>query len=142
MKDEMEKLLSIYGPKNPEDLFGGSINSPNFEKVIFVNLKTLQMMRGDVESYGGNLIVVDATSNMIQKGRLPANLLSTILEKFCDVNDIGYIPLYQDLNAANLNGKKTRWPYDGHLNELGTQIFAKSMYRWLQNNEASISLRN
>ena len=90
------------------------------------------MMRGDVESYGGNLIVVDATSNMIQKGRLPANLLSTILEKFCDVNDIGYIPLYQDLNAANLNGKKTRWLHDGHMNELGYKIFAESMYRWLQ----------
>jgi hypothetical protein len=35
-------------------------------------------------------------------------------------------------------GKKTRWPYDGHFNELGTQISAKSMYRWLQSNEASI----
>ena len=40
------------------------------------------------------------------------------------------------------HGKKTRWPYDGHFNELGTQIFAKSMYRWLQSNEASMSLRN
>ena len=99
-------------------------------------------MRGDVESYGGNLIVVDATSNLIQKGRLPANLLSTILEKFCDVNDIGYIPLYQDLNAANLSGQKTRWSYDGHLNELGYRIFAESMYRWLQDNETNRSLNN
>ena len=134
MKDELELLIDIYAPRKDVNLFGGSINFPNFEKVVFVNLKTVQMMRGDVESYGGNLIVVDATSNLIQKGRLPANLLSTILEKFCDVNDIGYIPLYQDLNAANLNGEKTRWLYDGHMNELGYKIFAESMYHWLQEN--------
>ena len=134
MKKELELLIDIYAPRKDVNLFGGSINFPNFEKVVFVNLKTLQMMRGDVESYGGNLIVVDATSNMIQKGRLPANLLSTILEKFCNVNNIGYIPLYQDLNAANLNGKKTRLLHDGHMNELGYKIFAESMYHWLQEN--------
>lgn len=142
MKDELELLIDIYAPRVDVNLFGGSINFPNFEKVVFVNLKTVQMMRGDIESYGGNLIVVDATSNMVQKGRLPANLLSTILEKFCDVNDIGYIPLYQDLNAANLSGQKTRWSYDGHLNELGYRIFAESMYRWLQDNESDRSLNN
>ena len=134
MKKELELLIDIYAPRKDVNLFGGSINFPNFEKVVFVNLKTLQMMRGDVESYGGNLIVVDATSNMIQKGRWPANLLSTILEKFCNVNNIGYIPLYQDLNAANLNGKKTRLLHDGHMNELGYKIFAESMYHWLQEN--------
>ena len=142
MKDELELLIDIYAPRKDVNLFGGSIDFPNFEKVVFVNLKTVQMMRGDVESYGGNLIVVDATSNMIQKGRLPANLLSTILEKFCDVNDIGYIPLYQDLNAANLSGQKTRWSIDGHLNELGYRIFAESMYRWLQDNETDRSLNH
>ena len=132
MKDEMEKLLSIYDPRNPEDLFAGSENFPNFEKTVFVNLKAIEVMRGDVESYGGNLIIVDSISNRIQKGRLPANLLSTILEYYCSVNKIGYIPLYKDLNLANSNGKKTSWSYDGHFNELGTQIFAESMYRWLQ----------
>ena len=142
MKDELELLIDIYAPRKDVNLFGGSIDFPNFEKVVFVNLKTVQMMRGDVESYGGNLIVVDATSNMVRKGRLPANLLSTILEKFCDVNDIGYIPLYQDLNAVNLSGQKTRWSYDGHLNELGYRIFAESMYRWLQDNESDRALNN
>ena len=59
-----------------------------------------------------------------------------------DCHNIGYIPLYKNLDFENSNGKKTRWPHDGHFNELGTQTFAKSMYRWLQNNEASMSLRN
>ena len=99
-------------------------------------------MRDDVKSFGGNLVIVDATRHLIQKGRLPANLLSTILEKYCNVNGIGYVPLYQDLNKANLSGQKTRWPYDGHLNELGYRIFAESMYRWLQDNETDRSLNN
>jgi len=132
MEDEMEKLLSIYAPINPGDLFGGSNNFPNFEKSVFINLKAIEVMKGDIKSYGGNLIIVDSTSNRIQKGRLPANLLSTMLEYYCSVNKIGYIPLYKDLNLANSNGKKTNWSFDGHFNEYGTKIFAESMYRWLQ----------
>ena len=137
MKDELELLLKIYGPTKPKDfgnqgLFSGSENFPNLEKTVFVNLKAIEVMKGDVESYGGNLIIVDSTSNRIQKGRLPANLLSTMLEYYCSVNNIGYIPLYKDLNLARLNGKKTSWSFDGHFNEYGTKIFAESMYRWLQ----------
>jgi hypothetical protein len=147
MKDELELLLNIYGPTKPKDLggqglFSGSFDFPNFEKTVFTNLKVIQTMRDDVKSFGGNLVIVDATRHLIQKGRLPANLLSTILEKYCNVNEIGYVPLYQDLNKANLSGQKTRWSYDGHLNELGYRIFAESMYRWLQDNETDRSLNN
>ena len=142
MQDEMEELLNVYGPKKPGDLFGGSEDFVNLEKSIFVNLKAIEVMNGNIKSYGGNLVIVDSTANLIGKGRLPAILISTILENYCDVNNIGYIPLYKNLDFENSNGKKTRWPYDGHFNELGTQTFAKSMYRWLQNNEASMLLRN
>lgn len=142
MKDEMEQLLSVFAPITPRGLFGGSNNFPNFENTVFANLKAIEVMSSDIKSYGGKLVIVDSTSNGKNKGRLPANLLSTMLEYYCSVNKIGYIPLYKDLNLANSNGKKTRWPYDGHFNELGTQTFAKSMYRWLQNNGASMSLRN
>jgi len=143
MKDELELLLKIYGPeKGFRDLFFGSNDFPNFEKAVFTNLKVIQTMRDDVKSFGGNLVIVDATRHLIQKGRLPANLLSTILEKYCNVNEIGYVPLYQDLNKANLSGQKTRWSFDGHLNELGYRIFAESMYRWLQDNETDRSLNH
>ena len=147
MKDELELLLKVYGPTKPKDfgehgLFSGSFDFPNFEKTVFTNLKVIQTMRDDVKSFGGNLVIVDATRHLIQKGRLPANLLSTILEKYCNVNEIGYVPLYQDLNKANLSGQKTRWSFDGHLNELGYRIFAESMYRWLQDNETDRSLNN
>ena len=114
----------------------------NLEKSIFVNLKAIEVMNNDIKSYGGKLILVDSTANIIGKGKLPAILISTVLENYCNVNNIGYIPLYKSLDIENSNGNKTRWPHDGHFNELGTQTFAKSMYRWLQNNGASMSLRN
>ena len=118
------------------DLFGGSINFVNFEMTAFLNLNTLQVMQNDIKSYGGNLVIVDAVSNRSKKGRLPANLLSTILEYFCIENRIGYIPVYKDLNTENLNGNETSWSFDGHFNELGSEVFAKSMYRWLQSRGA------
>ena len=39
MKDELELLIDIYAPRKDVNLFGGSIDFPNFEKVVFVNLK-------------------------------------------------------------------------------------------------------
>ena len=111
MKNELELLLKIYGPTKPgnfgnQGLFSGSSDFQNFEKTVYVNLKVIQIMTEDIESYGGNLVIVDAISNLVKKGRLPANLLSTVVQKFCSVNKISYIPLYRDLNSANHDGKK------------------------------------
>ena len=111
MKNELELLLKIYGPTKPgnfgnQGLFSGSSDFPNFEKTVYVNLKVIQIMTEDIKSYGGNLVIVDAISNLVKKGRLPANLLSTVVQKFCSVNKISYIPLYRDLNSANHDGKK------------------------------------
>jgi hypothetical protein len=142
MQDEMEKLLSIYAPRESNKLFTGSQDFANLEKVIFVNLKTIDIMNNDIKSYGGKLIIVDSTANLIAKGRLPAVLISTILENYCAVNHIGYIPLYKNLDFENFNGNKTRWSRDGHFNELGTRVFAKSMYRWLQSNAVDRTLNN
>jgi hypothetical protein len=142
MRDEMEKLLSIYGPKKSDELFGGGQDFINLEKTLFINLKAISLLDEDINSYGGKLVIVDSTANLIGKGKLPAILISTILEKYCSVNDISYIPLYKSLDLENSNGNKTRWPRDGHFNELGTQVFAKSMHHWLQNYETDIPLNN
>ena len=142
MRDEVEKLLKIYSPENPKNMFGGNLDFTNLEKTIFINLKAIEVMNSDIKSYSGKLVIVDSTANIIGKGKLPAILISTILENYCNVNNIGYIPLYKSLDIENSIGNKTRWPLDGHFNELGTQIFAKSMYRWLVNNGFEGSLSN
>ncbi len=147
MQDEIQKLINVYGPLQSEGLeekglFGGNKDFPNFETMVFINLKAIQAMKEDINAYGGQLVIVDATSNVIGKGKLPANLLSIILERYSKVNNIGYIPLYQDLNIANSKGIKTQWPFDSHLNEFGNKVFAESMFRWLQNKGIGSPLNN
>ena len=134
MKKEFDILIKTFSPQRPNDLFSGSINFPNFESVIFINLKVLQILNRDITSSGRKFIIVDASSHLIKHGRLPAYLLSDILEKYCKVNGIGYIPLSQPLNEAKSNGIKTFWPKDGHFNKNGYRIFGEGMFHWMRNN--------
>jgi hypothetical protein len=124
-------LLITYGPRN-KDIFSGSHNFPNFEKVVFINLKILEQMNQDITADGKKFIVVDASSQVGNHERLPAILFATILEKYCKVNRIGYIPLHQSLKKSKANGIQTVWPYDGHFNENGQRIFGEAMFEWMQ----------
>ena len=132
MKEELNTLIKTYGPRNPYRLFDGNPNYPNFEKVVFINLKVLERLNSDIINDGRKFVIVDASSHLVKYGRLPASLLSTILEKYCKVNAIGYIPLYQPLNKARRNGAKTTWSKDGHFNENGYRIFGEAMFQWIE----------
>jgi hypothetical protein len=135
MKKEFDILIKTFSPQRPNDLFSGSFNFPNFESAIFINLKVLQILNRDITSSGRKFIIVDASSHLIKHGRLPGYLLSEILEKYCKVNGIGYIPLSDSLNESKQNGLQTRWPIDGHLNENGYRIFGDAMFEWLKYNQ-------
>ena len=78
------------------------------------------------------LIIVDASSQISKHERLPAILFATILEKYCKINSIGYIPLYQSLEKAKANGIQTSWIIDGHFNENGYRIFGEAMFQWIE----------
>ena len=132
LKEEFDTLIKTYAPQNPGHLFDGNQNFPNFEKVVFINLKVLETLNRDIINESRKFVIVDASSHLVKNGRLPANLLSTILEKYCKVNGIGYIPLYQPLNEAKRNGTKTTWPKDGHFNEKGYRIFGEAMFQWIE----------
>ena len=131
MKEEFDNLIKTYGPRN-SDVFSGSQDFPNFEITCFINLKVLETLNRDIINESRKFVIVDASSHLVKNGRLPANLLSTILEKYCKVNGIGYIPLYQPLNEAKRNGTKTTWPKDGHFNENGYRIFGEAMFQWIE----------
>ncbi len=132
LRREFDKLIKAYRPKRPDLLFGGNDNFSNFESVIFVNLKVLESLNRDIVNAGKKFIIVDASSHIIKHGRLPANLLSDILQKYCKVNDIGYIALSQTLNDAKISGIQTLWPKDGHFNENGQRIFGEAMFEWIK----------
>ncbi|KMP11083.1 hypothetical protein UZ36_05590 [Candidatus Nitromaritima sp. SCGC AAA799-C22] len=137
MKEEFETLLEIYAPKVPNDLFSGSQDFPNFERIVLVNLKILEVLNTDIKNDGGKLIIVDASPHLVKYGRLPATLLSTILQHYSHINGMGYIPLYRPLLDAKNKGLRTRWANDGHFNETGYQIFGEAMYRWIMDNPES-----
>lgn len=121
---EEKILLKIYGSKNKS-------NFPDFEKVVFINLKVLQNLNLFVSHDNGNLIIVDSSLNQHPRGLMPAAILSKVLKEFSEINRIGHISLGQKLNKANKSGIPTHWKYDGHLNKMGNKIFANSMFEYL-----------
>jgi hypothetical protein len=135
MKNEFNTLIRTFSPQITDDLFSGSINFPNYESVIYVNLKVLEALNQNITNAGKKFIIVDASSHLIKHGRLPGYLLSEILKKYCKVNGIGYIPLSDSLNESTKNGVETLWAFDGHLNENGYRIFGEAMFEWIKNNQ-------
>jgi hypothetical protein len=135
MKNELNMLIKKFAPKVTENLFSGSINFPNYESAIYVNLKVLEILNQNITNSGKKLIIVDASSHLIKHGRLPGYLLSEILKKYCKVNGIGYIPLSDSLNESTKNGVETLWAFDGHFNENGYRIFGEAMFEWIKNNQ-------
>ena len=98
MKNELKMLIKTFTPRTLDNLFSGSINFPNYESAIYVNLKVLEVLNQNITNSGTKFIIVDASSHIIKHGRLPGYLLSEILKKYCMVNGIGYIPLSESLN--------------------------------------------
>jgi hypothetical protein len=131
MEEEFDGLIKTYGPET-RDVFSGNENFPNFEKVVFINLKILEQLNENITIGGMKLIVIDASSQIKKQESLPAILFATILEKYCKVNGIGYIPLHQYLKKAKANGIQTSWTTDAHFNENGYRIFGEAMFRWIE----------
>ncbi len=45
---------------------------------------------------------------------------------------MGYIPLYKTLNKAKTEGQSLVRKYDPHLNELGNEVLANSLFDFLE----------
>ena len=96
------------------------------EGTVRVNLKIIERLNQSVRKTGGKLIVVDAVRYLGGAKKLSYNL-----RNFCMEQGLGYVPLSDDLLAANREGTSTRWRYDLHFNEAGNRLFADAMYRWV-----------
>lgn len=92
-------------------------------KLLAVNLKIIEDLGRDVASTGSRLVVLDASRYFGDE-----QIVSDALNELCAKNGFGYIPLYEYLLKANLNGVATRWAHDGHFNETGNEILAKGLY--------------
>ena len=134
LDEELKNLVKVYKIGNPLQALKGNENFPLFEVALATNLKIISDMAKAVQRDGAKLILVDATKNLPRYGQLPAALVAKIIEKFCQLNDIGYIPLHDRLNKSRKDGVSTHWKHDHHFNETGNKIFSDSMFSYLNIN--------
>ena len=134
-KEELSKLTQIYKINDSNQPLQGNEDFPLFEVGIALTLKVIHQTAKAVEENGSKLVLVDGTKNIVRYGQLPAALGTKIMEKFCEFNDIGYIPLHDELNKFNKEGGVTHWKYDYHFNEDGQKIFSNSMFHYLKKNK-------
>ena len=98
------------------------------QATIAVNLKVIEELGRKANASGARFVVVDASRYF---AGLKWSSLSPALKALCAEHGFGWIPLGEELLAAEKNGVQTRWPYDQHFNETGNQMFADAMRRWM-----------
>ena len=89
------------------------------------------MLGGEVLNSKSDFIIVDSFqfhNESIPPTQLASNWLSNLSQSF----RFGYIKLYEGLNESREKGNSPRWKYDLHLNEIGNEIFANSMFNYLE----------
>jgi hypothetical protein len=133
-----KSLISFFDKKKQEDwrdsphyTSGNTNNFPSWITTNLVNLKTLQVLGNSIISSRNNFTIVDSFQ-FHNESIPPTQFASKWLRNLSKYSNFGYIPLYEKLNKSNQNGNSPRWKYDAHLNELGNQIFADSMFDYLE----------
>ena len=110
---------------------GDKIDFPSWDTTNWVNLKTLQVLGGEVLNSKSDFIIVDSfqfLNESIPPTQLASNWLSNLSQSF----RFGYIKLYEGLNESREKGNSPRLKYDLHLNEIGNEILANSMFNYLE----------
>jgi hypothetical protein len=140
-RKKMKLITWYYGKKlfegvierfnrNSNQIANLSQSDSSEDNLLFaVNLKIIEELGQQVHGAGGKLIVIDVSQYFGDDA-----IVSRTLKEFCSKHSFGYIPLYKDLLQTNLNGLSTRWPHDGHFNEAGNIILARSLYNWIEKN--------
>lgn len=102
------------------------IDTDSEAELLAINLKIIEELNRKVISEGGRLVVLDVSRSFGDN-----ETVYSALKELCSKNAIGYIPLYDDLLKADMDGIPTRWPHDDHFNETGNEIMAKALFRWI-----------
>jgi hypothetical protein len=109
---------------------GQTEHFPSWNKTNIVNIKLLQDLGKSLKN-NEDFIIID--SFQFHNSSNPTTQFSSMwLKTLSSFSRFGYIPLYEKLNESKKYGKSPRWKYDSHLNEIGNNIFADSMYNYLE----------
>ncbi len=129
---EIRKTQSLENNWKNEAMYStGDSDSLSWFANNLVNLKTLQVLGGNILNSKSDFIIVDSFqfhSDSVPPTQFSSNWLKNISRYF----NFGYIPLYEGLNESREKGNSPRWKYDMHLNVIGNEIFANSMFNYLE----------
>jgi hypothetical protein len=138
---EAKQLLKEHNSKHEgsEDIkYKGDTDSfPTWPTTNLVNLKLIQFLNEQIQASGGKLTIID-TLQFHNRSISPLTYSSNLLEQLATNEHMEYMPLYKTLNKARNAGSSLIWKYDSHLNELGNEIFANSLF----NNVKKSSIQN
>jgi hypothetical protein len=99
---------------------------------LAINLRILEELASRVHHAGARLIIVDAVLYHDRK----SSDLSATLKDFCSRQGLAYVNVSDGLLAKEDAGISTKRAYDGHFNEVGNEVFAAAMSRWMASSSA------
>lgn len=99
------------------------------EPFLALNLKILEELGRQSRAAGCRLVIVDVSRYFSAESALPPRL-----RRFCDTRGFGYLPLSDDLLAAERKGLTVQLPLDTHFTELGNRIAGDGLYKWMATN--------
>lgn len=125
-KDLVRRLVRHFSQTSNQMAIPPGIDPGTDGAMTAVNLKIIEELGRQVHGAGSRLVVVDASRYFGDD-----EIVSRTLNEFCAEHGFGYIPLFSQLLKANMNGVSTRWAHDGHFNDDGNMILARSLYDWI-----------
>lgn len=90
---------------------------------LALNLRILAELGERVRRDGGELLIADASTYIAPE----AAYVSEALRRLCQDQGLVYVDLGSRLEATERAGAPTRFPIDGHWNEVGNRAFAEAL---------------
>jgi hypothetical protein len=117
---------------------GESKSFPAWLSINHLNFRLLGELSKTIKKSGIKFIAID-TFKHHSKSSSYIDHTSDFLYQSSKYHDFSYIPLYKNLNDSIQRGISPQWKYqghlyEGHLNEIGNQIFADAMYSHIAKN--------
>jgi hypothetical protein len=99
--------------------------------VLALNLRILEELADEANEVGCRMVLVDLSTYFNATSSLPK-----ALKRFCNNRRVGYLPLSEELLAAERRGQRVQLPVDTHFTDLGNRITADTLYTWLESHGA------
>jgi hypothetical protein len=136
-KFDSKQALNLAN-ETDEKFSGKSKSFPAWLAINHLNLRLIGELSKVITEKGIKFIVTD-TFKYHSKSSSYIDNASEFLYQSSKYHGFSYIPLYKNLNDSAKKGISPKWKYDGHLNEIGNQIFADAMYRHIAKNVFAIN---